>query len=494
MKKTLLHGIGTVLLVGLCLLLIPIAGLFSSLDERYANPVIDRPADAGPVSGGGTAGDAVPPEPRKDPPADAAPPLNGAPVRDVEQVNLHIGQSADTVYLTYTSGEEAAEPVTVAGPDGTDSYTPRSTWSDSAEKYIHTAALTGLLPGTTYRYTLENGAYGSDFTTAAQYGPFTFAFLADPQVSHTADSRSAAAVFDELNQRDNLAFVYMAGDLTDDYTEHQWELFFQSKGAHEGAGQRLLGSHLLAAVQGNHDRSTFNGHIAVPSAGEDVGNAVYSFDYSNLKFIVLNTNHDDTWGAQADFLRDEAAEAKAAGQWVAVGFHHSLYPGAGHIVGDRIVSARKFWSPLLAELGVDVVLQGHDHVYARGFITAQGRSAGLRAAQGAFPAGSGAPLYITGGTAGACKWYTADAYDIREGDPLSPDYGFLDINSAIPAQNPWRTDTGETWEQTYTLISVDGDEMRFQTYMICYEGEEDNLVKEPYLYDSLTLRRSAAGK
>lgn len=249
----------------------------------------------------------------------------------VGEVDLHIGQSADTVYLTYTSSDKAAAPVAVTGPLGTNAYPAQSVWSDSAGKYIHQAALTGLTAGTNYTYTLENGAYSSGFTTAA--------------------------LFDQLNQQDGLAFVYIAGDFTDSpRNERQWELLFRGGGTHAGAGQKFLGSHLLAAAQGNHDNSTFSGHIAAPSAGADVGNVVYSFDYSNVKFIVLNLNNAGTRSAQADFLRQEVAKAKTAGQWVIVGFHQSLYSGAGHIVDSHIISARTFWSPLLAELGVDVVM------------------------------------------------------------------------------------------------------------------------------------------
>lgn len=133
----------------------------------------------------------------------------------VGEVNLHIGQSADTVYLTYTSFDKAAAPVTVTGPLGTNTYPAQSVWSDSAGKYIHQATLTGLTAGTDYTYTLENGTYSSGFTTAAQTGPFTFAFLTDTQVAFDSDARATAALFDQLNQQDDLAFVYIAGDFTD---------------------------------------------------------------------------------------------------------------------------------------------------------------------------------------------------------------------------------------------------------------------------------------
>lgn len=84
----------------------------------------------------------------------------------VGEVNLHMGQSADTVYLTYTSSSRTAAPVRV--PAGSAAYLAQSSWSDSAGKYIHKAELTGLTTGTENAYTLENGAYSSGFTHCPQ--------------------------------------------------------------------------------------------------------------------------------------------------------------------------------------------------------------------------------------------------------------------------------------------------------------------------------------
>lgn len=123
---------------------------------------------------------------------------------------------------------------------------------------------------------------------------------------------------------------------------------------------------------------------------------------------------------------------------------------------------------------------------------AQGRNAGLTVTRNAFPAGSGTLLYLTGGESGAVKWYSAKKYSVQRGDPLASSYGFLEVNSAVPSQNPWGTDTSKTHEQTYTLISVDGDELRVQTYMLRYDGKSNRMMKEPYLYDSLVLHRGAA--
>lgn len=418
----------------------------------------------------------------------------GLAASGVGQVNVHLGQEPGTVYLTYSAPTDSAGGVTVTGETGTAAYTALPGWSEDAGKYLYTAALEGLAPDTDYTYEI-GGSFTGSFHTAAEEGPFTFAFLTDTQVSAAADARSTGALFTQLNGLEDLAFAYIAGDLTDSIRrESQWELLFQSGGGNAGAGQAFFGSHLIAVAQGNHDNKAFAGHVTAPSAGADAGPVVYSFDYSNVKFIVLNLSNADTREAQADFLRREAAKAKAAGQWVVVGFHQSLYPCGTHIVDSILVSARKFWAPVLAESGVDVVLQGHDHVYARGFVTAAGQNASLSVVRNGYHTGSGAPLYLTGGTSGAAKWYGARSYRPSAGDPLAPAYGFLDVASTLPGKNPWGTDTSQTREQTYTLIHVEGDVMTFSVCMFRYDGANDRMVTEPYLYDSLILRRGDAAQ
>ncbi len=221
----------------------------------------------------------------------------------VSQINLHIGQTPDTVYLTYSAPDAAQGAVSVTGPEGMSAYTATPVWSDSAGKYLYSAKLDGLVPGSSYTYEIA-GAYSGAFQSPADSGAFTFAFLADPQIGFASDAKATGALFSLLNKRDDLAFTYIAGNLTDSSrNERQWELSFQSGGVNSSAGQSFLGSHLLAVAQGNHDNSSFSGHITAPSAGRDVGPAVYSFDYSSVKFVVLNMNSPDTWVAQADFLR-----------------------------------------------------------------------------------------------------------------------------------------------------------------------------------------------
>lgn len=99
----------------------------------------------------------------------------------VSQVNLHIGQTPDAVYLTYSAPDTAQGAFSVTGPKGTADYTANPVWSDSAGKYLYSAKVDGLAPDTNYTYNIA-GSYSGTFKTPAETGAFTFAFLTDTQI------------------------------------------------------------------------------------------------------------------------------------------------------------------------------------------------------------------------------------------------------------------------------------------------------------------------
>lgn len=219
-----------------------------------------------------------------------------------------------------------------------------------------------------------------------------------------------------------------------------------------------------------------------PVEGKD---AVYSFDYGPVKFIVLNLEtaktDEESHENQKAFLEKEVNKAKKAGQWTIVGFHKSIYTGASHIVDNDVIEARKYWSPVLSSLDVDLVLQSHDHVYSRGFVTAKGKNANLQKNEdGSYNSIDNVPLYMVGGHAGGYKWYVPKDYTVSEGDLLTPDYEFLDVDSAKDENQG---------QQSYTVFEVSNDEIKFNSYMSKYDTESDEITIEPYLYDTLTIKR-----
>lgn len=420
-----------------------------------------------------------------------------------KQVNTHIGSDYSYVNLSFTTVGKTEGKVTLTDAAGeVREYTGEGVYSPSAEKYKYTVVLDGLKPDTAYTYTIGEGDYAVTGTFRSIPAPggnetLKFAYLVDTQVGTPTDAEAANATLNFVNQYKDLGFVYIGGDITDNSdSKVQWETLFESaNGQYPTGGKECLSNNLLAVVQGNHDKNnkgtSLSGYITAP---DDGGNLVYSFDYGNVKFIALNletANGDDAErDSQRRYLEKEVKEAKEAGQWTIVGFHKSIYTGASHIIDGDIVAARKFWSPILAELDVDVVLQAHDHVFARGFINGDGTRGDVEAdAAGAYISQDNTPLYYVGGHAGGLKWYAAKEYTVGEGDPLLENYEFLDVNSAT-CENP----TSESHESMYTIFEVSNGELKTTTYAFKYDQTTHAVTKEPYVYDSLVLKREVAGE
>jgi hypothetical protein len=224
-----------------------------------------------------------------------------------------------------------------------------------------TCTLTGLEPGTAYVYRLggtSGWAEPASFTTAADTNSFSFLYLGDVQAGYESWGQMLTRI---ISQQPGLRFALLGGDLVDKGNNIQeWEQFF-------AAAEPLFKQIPLLPAVGNHDNtSLFRESFAVPPNGprEDQG-TVYSFDYGNCHIIVLNSNVMGIPGtAGYDRLsgwlqRDLASSQKA---WTIAVFHHPPYQALQDWRGGHLQTN---WVPLLEQGGVDLVLNGHQHVYMR---------------------------------------------------------------------------------------------------------------------------------
>ena len=412
-----------------------------------------------------------------------------------KQLNTHIGDDSSTsVNITYTTIEKTASTVVVNKAGDTKKVTFNGTNSvGSSNKYFHGIAVTALTANTEYEYIVGEGVNTSSgtFKTAPAKGTkdsFKFVYLADTQVSNATDAKALGATLEEVSKMNGLSFVYLAGDMTNASTdESQWELLFNNSGAFPNGGQNMFANNSISVIQGNHDNNVMNRHINAPAAE---GSIVYSYDYGPAKFIMLNletARYDATARAkQKEFVKAKVVEAKAANQWTVVGFHKSIYTGGSHITDSDVIEARKYWAPVLSGLDVDMVLQGHDHVYSRGFVNAEGENATpIINANGKVEDPKNAPLYMVGGHAGGLKWYSRKNYIVGEGDPLSPNYSFLDVNSTDRQSDVLK-------EQHIVEMDISNTEFTINTYAFKYDTTTDTITTKKYLYDTMTCERTVA--
>jgi predicted phosphodiesterase len=162
------------------------------------------------------------------------------------------------------------------------------------------------------------------------------------------------------------------------------------------------------AALGNHDDP--NQRFYKPFGMN--GQRFYTYQKKDVRFFALDSNYMDK--DQQAWLEKELAASNS--KWKIPYFHHPLYSsGATH--GSE-VDLRTIIEPLFKKYNVNVVFAGHEHFYER--VKPQ----------------SGIYYFTAGGSA-----------KLREGDLRKTNL----------------TDKGFDTEQSFMLVELDGDVMRFQT-------------------------------
>ncbi|MET7685528.1 metallophosphoesterase family protein [Streptomyces sp. NPDC005423] len=275
-----------------------------------------------------------------------------------------------------------------------DLHTPGVTGVRPAvEQYYPHAALDGLTPGTTYYYGVGHDGFdpasaphrstiGSFRTAPARPERFVFTAFGDQGVSN------AAVANDHVLLRRNPAFHLHAGDLcyadtvgqgkkSDGYDPTYWDLFLKQT-------EPVARSVPWMATTGNHDMEAwyspdgYGGQLArwsLPDNGFDPAGSpgAYSFVYGNVGFVALDANDvsyeitanlGHTGGRQTKWLARTLSSLRAADavDFVVVFFHHCAYSTSQHASDGGV---REQWLPLFAKHQVDLVINGHNHVYER---------------------------------------------------------------------------------------------------------------------------------
>ncbi|WP_339205632.1 S-layer homology domain-containing protein [Paenibacillus sp. FSL K6-3182] len=250
--------------------------------------------------------------------------------------------------------------------------------SNSPSELVHKAEATGLKANTSYNFRVGDAALNiwsevGTFQTAPVNGPFTFIDLADTQAKEEDEAKLSAETLEKaLATVPSAQFVVHNGDIVDTGTkEEQWNWLL-------GHSQESLLNTTIAPSAGNHEdkNNAFYEHFNIKQAENSatVTGAYYSYDYSNAHFVVLNSNETSAKyanfsEAQVEWLKKDVQAAKAAGsQWIIVNIHKGPYTTSNHATDSDIMGAngvRNQIAPIMAELGIDFVVQGHDHIYAR---------------------------------------------------------------------------------------------------------------------------------
>lgn len=401
----------------------------------------------------------------------------------------------------------AARPDFSKGAAFTGNYSLAARAFGDRPEIIHKAEAAGLKPGTEYYFRVGDSALDlwsatGTFQTAPSSGAFTFIDLADPQAKTEEEcALSAATIAKAFGAVPGAKFLAINGDLVDNGgNEAQWNWLL-------GRSRASLMNTTLLPAAGNHEpqKNAFAGHFHLKAApGSDTASGVYySVDYANAHFIVLNNNEDsseyaDFTPAQIAWLKADAAAAKKAGaQWLIVVMHKGPYTTSYHATDKDIAGkngVRRKVAPLLAELGADLVLQGHDHIYARTKpLKADGTPAPAAKTSGLvdgkkleYLANPGGTVYLIPATAGPKvypknKEAPAGYYDLFE---------VADEHHAA-AYSPRLAKTGKLKRgviQNFTAVTIDGGKLT----AVSYEIDQNKDGARPYIIDRFGIVKESA--
>ncbi|MGP4038828.1 PA14 domain-containing protein [Gracilibacillus sp. D59] len=241
----------------------------------------------------------------------------------------------------------------------------------------HKVLAKGLEPGTAYQYRLGSEGNWSEIgefkTEAENEKEYEFLYMTDSQGANSQDYDVWADTLRQgLSAFPDSKFLLMSGDMVDaGALEYQWLDFFAKP-------QDLLIDLPLMAAVGNHEgpyNDNYYYHFNYPN--DSINNplppgSVYSYDYGDAHFMVVNTmdmgwddRQRESFKQQIEWLKREAAQTDK--KWKIVAFHKAIYSVGGHAQDGDILELREMLYPVIDELGIDVVMQGHDHSFMRSY-------------------------------------------------------------------------------------------------------------------------------
>jgi len=365
------------------------------------------------------------------------------------------GEPATSMSVTWRTDTSVAKAVAeyavaTGGPDFRDhavrvDAASQPLTTDLGDAKYHEALLPNLEPETKYLYRVGDGVNWSEWsefqTASSETKPFSFVYFGDAQ--NDIKSHWSRVVRNAFRDAPRAAFFLHAGDLVNTAeSDAEWGEWFYAggfihrtvpavavPGNHEMAKphpKRIFGGRTLT----QHWRPTF----AFPENGPDkLPESCYYFDYQGVRFVCLNSNEYQR--QQARWMRTVLADAPG---WKIVTHHHPIYSAKA---GRDNPTLRGLWQPIYDELGVDLVLQGHDHTYARSGL--------LRHS----PEGEG--------------WVAVGTENVTEGTNVRSDHGTVYVVSVsgpkmykLNQREFMRSSAERT--QLYQVITVDGQSIRYR--------------------------------
>jgi len=243
----------------------------------------------------------------------------------------------------------------------------------SLNVHYHSVNFEDLQPNTLYAYRVGDGeeiwSEWIQFKTAkAEYAPTTFVYFGDAQ--NDVLSHWSRVIRMAYQTAPNASFVVHAGDLINSaHVDQEWAEWYKAGGFihSQWTAIPVVGNHEFRPLAEEESRQLaiqWRPQFTLPveeSLPENLHETVYTTDYQDIRIIAVNsnTNLED----QTAYIEEKLKSSTA--KWNIITCHHSVFSPAK---GRDFEFARQNWKPILDKYKVDLVLNGHDHTYARGHV------------------------------------------------------------------------------------------------------------------------------
>lgn len=273
-------------------------------------------------------------------------------------------------------------------------------------QYCYKARLSNLRAGETYSYRLCDRKTGArsevfEFTTAKQGVGVNFLFAGDPQIGAGESAQQDGEAWKrtlEVGKQilPKAEFLISAGDQCDSSkTDIAIEEYYEFRSPDE------LKNIPVAVNKGNHDtvKEIYEEQFMPPGVQND---ANYYFARDGVLFFALNSN-SRSYATQIEYLKKAIQNTNP--EWIVVTMHYSMFSAGPHSDEEKMLNLRKAYNKAFSELNVDLVLSGHDHLYARTYLMegmkSTGNASGLKK--------RGETLYLSGTSSTGSKFYEEES-------------------------------------------------------------------------------------
>ena len=406
------------------------------------------------------------------------------PSKDPDRIILTFNGNPSTkravTWRTDSSVKKAEAQIAIAGLNS-DFVNEATTYTANTEEFdlglyksnksllvnYHSVVFENLKPNTLYAYRVgyaENWSEWIQFKTANDtYSPTEFVYFGDAQ--NDILNHWSRVIRMAYKTAPDASFVIHAGDLVDSaHKDNEWAQWFK-------AGGFIHSQWTAIPVVGNHEFQRFDGYegtlprrlsiqwrpqFTLPieeSLHNSLHETVYSVEYQDILILVLNSTGQ--LEEQTEYIREKLTKTDA--KWKIVTNHHSVFSPAE---GRDFEYARKVWKPMFEKYGVDLVLNGHDHTYARGHTPVK--------SQNVNESGIFKTLYVT--SVSGPKQYKLDKVQIK--------------NYEIDG---YKSDKMGEETQFFQVINVENNKLTYSAYTTLGELYDRAIITKDFLNGEKTI-------